>query len=416
METVANTTVTWHPLNGSFSLIEEPPTIVVAALLSVTIWIIFSNLLILVCLVVSQHALKHCANLQILSLSITDMCTGVFALLLTLSYKITASFPTFEACATMWYGYSTSQAASLFYALGICIHRLLIIKRRTSKTDVLRKDIYKDIPKDTCKRMLMETILIWIISAVIVAVPFVSYGQFGKELKECSYENMFEEKSRQAAVIICVVYLIPQGCMTAVYVYIIKFLLTKWRQTNITTPPTTGAASYSSKVNPDGSDQLPAFQPSCSTKIKTASLKTDSKNISNDNSVDIPQTSILRPENAAVVITPLGTGVKCDKPSYKRNSDARINRHSYRRQIHALVTIGLVILVMNICITPFYCMGIIMTMMDITIKRSVRAVVICVSFMNSALNPIIYALRIKPFRKVLTVILNKCGSYLSLYK
>ena len=293
MESAANTTGSLHLFNGSFPLNEATPTGLLIAAMFCTIWIISSNLYILVCLVISRHALKHSANFQILSLSITDLSTGIFALLLTLSSRNIISLPTFGACAVIWYGYNTTRAASFFHALGICIQRLRAIKRRTVQRDFPEQGSYK--------RLCYETSLIWVAAAVIMVVPFVVYGQPGKNLKQCFYKAMLRTDSRNVVIFISVAYLTPQICMSVIYMYIVRFLLTKWRRTNITVPPTIpNAASEPDALGivggtntTDVSDRRSVFHPSSSTETKTAYLKTEGNTSLNDSNADgyIPSSS-----------------------------------------------------------------------------------------------------------------------------
>ena len=496
MESAVNTTGSLHLFNGSFPFNETTPHGLVIAAMFCSIWIISSNLYILVCIVISRHALKHSANIQILSMSITDLSTGIFALLLTLSSNNIVSFPTFGACAVIWCGYNTSRAASFFHALGICIQRLRAIKRRTVQRDFPQQGRYK--------RLCYETSLIWVAAAVIMVVPFVVYGRLGKNLKQCSYKDMFGTDSKNVFIIIIVAYLTPQISMSVIYMYIVRFLLTKWRQTNITVPPTIPNASSEPDAlgivggtnTTDVSDRRSVFHPSSSTETKTAYLKTEGNTSLNDSNADgyIPSTSStiarqstdivhaleikhldstknaqtadnilstsstvvrqpkdtvqaleIRPPDIAknfeaadkipstsnsiarqpldifqaLAISPPDKA-KSAKHFHNRGNNLRMkdfgNRSGFKYQKHVLLTIGLIILIMNICVIPFHFWALTATISGITPKNRSRGRFFWLSYLNSALNPFIYALRIKPLREVMKTTWNKCASFLNLCK
>ena len=141
---------------------------------------------------------------------------------MTLTYQITTAFPYFEACAAIFYGYSISQAATMYHAFVICIHRIVIIKRYAGRRE--------RNPKSMLRTLFLQIALIWIFSMFIVSVPFGIYGRFSQPLKGCSLNTLFEENYIQFCAFMDAILLIPQIGMNVIYVYMFRFLFTTWRK------------------------------------------------------------------------------------------------------------------------------------------------------------------------------------------
>ena len=87
------------------------------------------------------------------------------------------------------------------------------------------------------------------------------------------------------------------------------------------------------------------------------------------------------------------------KKELKQDSSSRTLAIKGQRDV--LVTIGLLLLVLNVFMSPLNAIVIFELINDGLLTRKVKFGLFALSLMNSALNPVIYTLRIKPFRESL---------------
>ena len=219
--------------NSTGPVLESPSMSLIILLSTLVLWIIFVNCLVLGCLLFSRHALKNFVNLQILSFSFTDILVGFSSILMIMTYPLTKAFPYFEACAAIFYSFGVSQSATLYHALGICIHRFVTIKRISGSNGINSRGMYKKI--------LMQVSLTWIACIIITAIPFIAFGRFGKPLGECSLHHIFQDKYMAYIIFFNIFFITPQIGMTVIYIDMFRFLIRKRKRINIipvnTRPP-----------------------------------------------------------------------------------------------------------------------------------------------------------------------------------
>ena len=97
----------------------------------ISIWTVLVNGLVFVCLVSSRNVLKHNVNVQLLSLSLTDMLVGITMLSPVLA-AILNLFSRSEPCSVILYMYFVAQAATIYHTFLICVHRLRVIRRKSN--------------------------------------------------------------------------------------------------------------------------------------------------------------------------------------------------------------------------------------------------------------------------------------------
>ena len=73
-----------------------------------------------------------------------------------------------------------------------------------------------------------------------------------------------------------------------------------------------------------------------------------------------------------------------------------------------LITIGLILLVVNVTMTPLNLLFVIELLSHGFLSRELKLIMVSFAMMNSAFNPGIYALRIKLFRKAVSRNLKTC--------
>ena len=416
----------------SVSVTEPPPMFLIACLMTFALWITIVNALVLACLLMSKHALKSFVNIQILSFCVSDMIVGILAIPLTLTFQITSAFPYVEACASVFYVYSTAQTANLFHAFGICIYRLVTIKRRSGTVMTQSKRF---------KQLLYQILFTWIGSAFLVAWPYGAFARFGKILTECSFYAVFENDLKPVAII-NIIFLIPQVGMSVVYVYMFRFLLTTWRRINTTRgqskPPGTSSSNYGWPVDSKSLSEKEMSKHFKADESQTTDLMTTSQmdNLTSQeiykitdtldkathknevgcvigkgkNSTSVCETT-SNPDNAATSFASDRNTQRNNKTSFLRKTNGKTDDNlGYRDQKDVLITIGLIVLVMNIFMTPMNFIIFAELFSESLLSRKVRFALLALSLMNSALNPFIYALRVKPFKKAFKRNVNRFAS------
>ena len=105
---------------------------------------------------------------------------------------------------------------------------------------------------------------------------------------------------------------------------------------------------------------------------------------------------------------------KCDYGSITEKHETKENNRrkghtGFKGQREVLITIGIILLVLNICITPINVIFLIELSTDYSLSRDVKFVFMAMALLNSALDPFIYALRIKQFKESLRKTFIKCS-------
>ena len=467
MAVASNVTLAYNVSNITYNEAAPSGGILIVFLLLVCIWIIVINALVFTCLLMSRHALKSFVNIQMLSFSLTDLFVGVCAIPVTLTYQITTAFPYFEACAGIFYGYSISQTANLLHAFGICIHRIVIIKRCAGRKETN--------PESMLRTLFLQILMIWVLSVFIVSIPFGLYGRFGGELNECSLNTLFGDNYIKFVAIMDSIFIIPQIGMNVVYVYTFRFLFTTWKGINAKRKQLRKSNTYSCREmisygTETGADEIITENSSKSTILDfspdknglqaaghTTTIKLEiPANESRDNkgkqksfkkveeiNLEHYQFNFTRAEAEILSRTQSGdeetlflrrlrgnlnfknrkrfsndylsqisgaTFSSCFSIDKSKKHFSRLDRRAsnyrngrklgYRSQREVLITIGLILLVLNVFMTPLNLLVIIELISHGFLTRKVKFVIMAFALINSALNPIIYALRIKPFRDV----------------
>ena len=192
------------------------PVWLVIVMLSISAWIIIANGLVFVCLVSSRNALKNNVNVQLLSLSLTDMLVGITTIPGVLK-SIPKFYSNYELCAVVLYLYMVAQTATLYHTLLICMHRLLAIKGKTNHANF--------------KAVLWQTIVVWFGSLLFYTIHFLTFARFGETgLVQCSFYYLFADDYRLAFGLLSIPSLVPPHiCTNIMYVYLLIFIRKKLR-------------------------------------------------------------------------------------------------------------------------------------------------------------------------------------------
>ena len=407
--------------------LEKGPAILIAVLITTGLWIIIINLLVFSCLITSHSAKKSFVNLQLLSLSVTDMLVGAFSIPVTLTFKITGSFPTYGACASLFYLYIVSQAATLNHALTICVHRLITVKRKHHNSAMKPKYL----------AVFLQVLSVWIVSFIVISIPFLIYGRFGETLSPCSLNTLFADDYTSAIGIFTSFLLIPHISLNIVYLYMLWFLKQKWKRidlidnglgdTRMTRVGDPGISANQSltpiEVTESTNDRtLHASQQDNAFKSPRATMKTNDHEVHRNGkairlvgfktdtlsvrSTIIPScTETIQPvgsnmlpqnstRNTLQVWHNPGTSAKSKAGGFSRSS-------GIGGQKRVLVTIGILLVILNVFMTPLDFLTLFEFLHKGYLSRRVKFIFMNMAILNSALNPIINVFRVRPFREAL---------------
>ena len=431
----SNIMYTTVPVSNSTVLSNKQPSpgALIITLMCVIGWIVLANAFILTFLFMNRRALKNFVNLQILSFSVTDMLVGLLAIPTTMTYHISMSFPYFWPCAAVLYGYSAAQHATLYHAFVICIHRLVTIKRCTGRLETNPRSMYK--------LLFIQISIPWIESLVVMSIPYLALGKHGAILKGCSLNTVFEDNYIAAMGISTANILIPHIGMNVIYVYMLVFLLKKWNRINVLVGPSNSVATtsrcadestrLSSTLNiemvsrisnsemPDSDNTLKPVAPvwscegsGCNRVIPINQPNLDVPilpNVNNDTGNNIVNNVFLK-DGSANFRSDNNQIIKRASPINRQVKRKRTAKLGVRGQKDVLITIGILLLVLNVFMTPLSFLVIAEVVNVDLLNRQVKFTIMVLALMNSALNPIIYMFRIKPFREALGGLWNRVFS------
>lgn len=430
---------------------QQGPSLLTIILMVISAWIVLANTLILLFLVINRKALKTFVNLQILSFSVTDTLVGLSAVPTSLTYKLALSFPYFEPCAAILCAYSVAQAATLYHAFVICIHRLITIKRCTGRPETNPRNMYKTL--------LVQVSIPWIESILVVSIPFIVFGRRGKIIQGCSLNIIFEDDYIHAMAFLNVNLLTPQIGMNVVYIYMLVFLLRQWRRVNSLRgnskrPATTSDGIWNTSQGTSAVDTKTTLQYTTGDRSNVTANNTnkseiysehnseDNKNIGakpidelgkdtketpstirlehqesvrfiktktvhlnddNNGNEDVGKSLIVDKRIESSYHTETSVGKSIQRQTLKK----REGRLGINGQKDVVITIGLLLIILNVSMTPLTFLAVVESLNINLLGRQTKFIIMVLALMNSALNPVIYIFRIKPFREALKAMWKK---------
>ena len=386
------------------------PKWLVSVMMSISTWTIVANGLVFLCLVTSGKALKNNVHVQLLSLSFTDMLVGVITIPFTW-VLITMRNVKYEACASFIYMYFVAQSATLFHTLLIGVNRLLTIKS-TTNVNGSNTAIFK--------RTLKQILAIWVCCFLANGIHFIAFGRFGTTVTRCSTAHIFEDKEQIALGIMFILTIIPPHvCVNIIYGYLLMYIRKKLRSVavvNVVPNNKTGRVKLASDRAHDKrlsifktkiraladtqANQLASVDMaghSCNSSLTKArvqpingpnagpSTANESKSDSGDSTDKNFQTHAVNSRNTS-------------KVEQNQTSHSRLGLEKQKR---VMVTFGLLLVSLNVFMTPFDFFAVFEIFNNGRVSRGFRLTFVAMAMLNSALNPLINIWRIKPFRVVM---------------
>ena len=374
----------------------------ISFLLLCCVWIVAVNTLTFLCLFFNRKTLKQFVTLQLLGLSLTDILVGLSAIPLTLTFYGTSAFSSGTICAGIMYGYVVAQVASLFHVFAICLHRFITIKYHRFNS--------QQYGEGMLKRILWHIVIVWFSAISLSAIPFLRFAKFGNNIEECSLNTLFGDNYLNAFAVMVVFSVTPQVGVNVVYICLFRFLSRQWSRvdnSSLTRAPISASVDQKSvKIckNVDGNirtcnedSRIPHIQSDRHNKLDVPKNLMPFKLIETDTSFKTAvMPSNVIGQNNQNVTSPI-ENTKVEATSFETGG---YNSNNKERDV--LCTIGIVLLLLNLCMTPLNLTVLLELFHHDPLSRTVKFIFTFLALLNSGLNPIVYAVKMKPFREIVS--------------
>ena len=205
--------------------------------------------------------------------------------------------------------------------------------------------------------------------------------------------------------------------MNVVYIYMLVFLLRQWKRVDILRGNSRPTATTSKGVwNTTQAASIEETKFTIPTAVGTSSIITKES----DNKPNVDRLQNIREENDRndKPITKTWKNVSYDGNQANESMEERGTKdHGRKRkgrhfkkaenkegklgvsgQRDVIITIGLLLIILNVFMTPLTFLAIVDSLGTQLLSRQVKFIIMILALMNSALNPFVYIARIKPFR------------------
>ena len=408
-----NDSIVYHINNSNVDLV-KPPVWLTVAMVSVSIWVIIANCLVFMCLVTCRNMLKNSVNVQLLSLSLTDMLVGIMTIPSVFPLTpVRDLFSKYESCAFIIYTYFVAQSATLYHTLIICINRLVAIRRIST---------VNGITNNTFKTIFIQIVAVWTGCFVFYIIHFLAFARFGETVR-CTSDHLFEDNHLVAFGLLTIPLLVPGHlCINIIYVYLIIHIRQRLGVVGIVqeapkhSPNIVRLKSFHIHEKPSSS-----LKPCKHTSHRSEKQSRFEVKKGLDREGGYAQTKV-QSLNEQEVVASTSYKSKCNRnrapdsdsqeiaPTTMANKETvtdfgrtqtNNNRLGLERQRRVLVTFGILLTALNLFMTPLDFMTIIEIIRNRPLSRSVRIVFVTMAMLNSALNPVINIWRMKPFRELM---------------
>ena len=384
-------------------------------LASISLWTVLANGLVFLCLVSSRNVLKNNVNIQLLSLSLTDMLVGI-----SMISPLLASIPNLisrsETCSVILYLYFVAQAATLYHTFLICVHRLWVIRRKSNANHSNQVSL---------KAFLLQIWAIWVGCLLYCSIHLLAFVPFGTTVSKCNLAaHLFADDNHTALWLLTIpLFAPPYICTNTIYVYLLIFTKRKLRTVDILhVKPIESSDKIRLEQMKDNNTAVVEINSECHSNVRIQSAPQDSEepgSSKGNTHTKCSATNDQKPSTSAKYKSKNNENIDQDRiveenTMYKqveqkpkpaitnKQKKKKKNTHlAQKLQRRALVTFGILLASLNLFMTPLVSVEILELLWHDILSRDAHIIFVLMAVLNSALNPIINIWRIKPFRMVL---------------
>lgn len=348
-----NDTVLWNKTVQLSTPPESETNLLEVLTCALSSWAVLSNCTIVVVILLNWKIKWPEFMRIVLNLSICDFFGGLstltFVMLQLLKVEIS-----FIKCGFFLFVIILSQVASLYSMFGMCLHRSLIVR----KPDVLNPETHR------ISRLFAP--VVWFVGLIVTTVPFVLWTNYRETSFVCKI-SFFNTDTKALLVYALLMYFIPELLTNVLYTYAYLRLRSIW-----------GRRIKPSKIAPE---QI--VSPTRDVLDMMGKVKSD----------PYPEINVVASTSFANQNKDVMTSKTCSSkrpPIPRRKTDQRELR--FQSQRHALLTIGLILMLLNLLTLPIVIAFFLRTL-GISVSRDYRYVVFALFVFHSALNPVIHTAR-----------------------
>ena len=382
---------------GQVALSETAIPVTLITVMRITALIILClNGIVLFCLCMKKQNIPRIYRLQILYLCLTDNMAGFGLLMLSFAdYGWIRN--DFTPCCFLFGFFVSSQSATLYSVMAICIYRFIIMLR------VDKMDQHPSRNKVTC--FSISVIIFSFASGFFPFFKWASRNQY-PNYATCSVRAIFSENVPKAMKLYLGTFLIPLLLTNLLYGYLVFINYRKQRQTNPvtifvsdknSTSSTTKIHENTSRCHWSSDKQTLASTagPASFIPVRQGCL------VTTDISNTIRHTNINEQANAGVAALTTKNQVKESNSCTVAASTSGLN--SERRAHQSKAVMGYILLFLNMFTLPGVTVLIVSFASEsVSFSRGWVIPLVSTVSLNSIINPILYTVRIKEFREVVS--------------
>ena len=254
---------------------------------------------------------------------------------------------------------------------------------------------------------------------LVVSVLFVLFAKFGEKLPVCSLNTLFEENYIHVMTFLCINLLSPQIGMNVVDIYMLVFLLRQWKrvsilrgnarpiattsygvwnttqaasieETKLTIPTAVGKSSIHTKESVRGNENDEKNTKPNENKLQKIGEKDDS------NAKPITKTwkNVSYNDNTGNKANDTNDQARKSKIRHFQKAENKDRKLDVSGQMDVIITIGLLLIILNVFMTPLTFLAIVESLNAQLLSRQVKFIIMILALMNSAINPFVYIARI----------------------
>ena len=327
-----------------------------------TLIIILNGIVLIILAKIGGKKLKkNVHNIQILSLSVSDIMVGVTLIPMQISFY--AEEMTHLQCAVRCGAFLVAFMASMLHVCIICIDRWWVIYFKAQQTQK------QFLPR--CIVLLTST---WTLAFVIEFIPLVMWRDSIKANVVCSISTIFGDFFHEAFAYLAITHTSVLICVTVFYCMIILCIVKGRARINANT----------SRIN-------------MSVASSTTTINNGGHNLMFPSPARFA-TRFLTPDLIGRKVSESNRGVSNSDLSIPGSNDPR--RKSDARQRRALKTIGLIITIHTLCASPLIIMLFIEVIEAGRVSLTWHHVMFCIACLSCVGNPLLYAFRVPEVRKM----------------